>query len=239
MDYLEKHSEEVRSFVRVCQRLSELMYVTAHGGNLAWKLEEEVILITPTCVNKGLVSPESVVFIDLEGKILQGTHKSTGETPMYLNFFGQRPDISTVIHCHPPATGAFAVTSMANLLERPVFPETTTEVGPVAVVPYGEPLTKRLADNFLPFLKKYNAFIMANHGLVIMSPKDMDWTMMMIELLEMTALSLTYAAAMGDVREIGEEDVKNLDNVMKARNLPMFGAPGVNSSLHDLYFGSL
>jgi ribulose-5-phosphate 4-epimerase/fuculose-1-phosphate aldolase len=63
---------------------------------------------------------------------------------MYINFFKRRPDIVSVLHCHPPYTNAFAITQQENLLMRPMFPETTTEVGPVPVVPYGEPLTQRL-----------------------------------------------------------------------------------------------
>jgi L-fuculose-phosphate aldolase len=236
MKFLDRYAPQVAQFVRVCGRLSELMYVTGHGGNLAWKLEEDLILITPTQMNKGDITPADVVFLRPDGTVAEGVRRPTGETPMYVNFFRDRPDINAVIHCHPPMTGAFAITAGANLLMRPVFPETTTEVGPVPVVPYGEPLTQRLADNFLPFLGRYNAFLMENHGLVIMTPKDIAWAMMLTELLEMTSVSLLQAMAVGAVKEISRDDVANLDNIIKARNLPMFGAPGVNRSLVDLYF---
>ncbi len=234
--YLEKYRNEVEQFVSVCGKLSANMYVTGHGGNMAWKLEDNVILITPTQLNKGEITPADVVFINMEGEVLEGTRKSTGETPMYINFFRERPDIVSVIHCHPPKTGVFAITKGKNWLMRPVFPETTTEVGPVPVVPYGEPLTQRLADNFLPYLQKYDAFLMENHGLVIMTPGDVQWTMMMTELLEMTSESILAALATGDIKEISKEDVDNLDNVCKTRGLPLFGAPGVNDSLVSLYF---
>jgi len=237
MEYRKKYESQVNAFVTVCHKLSKNLYVTAHGGNLAWKLEEDLILITRTQMNKGDVTPQDVVFIDMTGKVIDGAAKPTGETPMYLNFFRERPDVVSVIHCHPPLTGAFAIAKGRNWLMRPVFPETTTEVGPVPVVPYGEPLTQRLADNFLPYLQKYNAFLMENHGLVIMTPKDITWTMMMIELLEQTSASLIAALSIGAIKEISREDVQNLDNVIKTRKLPMFGAPGANKSLMDLYFG--
>ena len=48
MAYLERYRDQVDLFIRVCHRLSERMYVTGHGGNLAWKLEDDLILITPT-----------------------------------------------------------------------------------------------------------------------------------------------------------------------------------------------
>ena len=51
--YLEKYSDKVEQFVSVCTKVSSLMYVTGHGGNMAWKLEDDLILITPTQMNKG------------------------------------------------------------------------------------------------------------------------------------------------------------------------------------------
>jgi len=47
VSYLEKHSDKVDTFIGVCHHLAAHQYVTGHGGNLAWKLEDNVILITP------------------------------------------------------------------------------------------------------------------------------------------------------------------------------------------------
>ena len=170
MSYFKKYEEQIKSFVGVCHHLAANQYVTGHGGNCAWRLEDDVILITPTKTNKGDVTPENVCFINMSGEKIEGTSKPTGEVPMYMNFFHERPDIQSVVHCHPKVTNAFAITDQKNWLERPLFPETITEVGPVPIVPYEEPLTQKLADNFLPFLERYNAFIMENHGLVIAEP---------------------------------------------------------------------
>lgn len=236
MDYFERYQEKINSFVEVCHTLSRNKYVTGHGGNLAWRMEEELLLITPTRVHKGDITGEDVVFITLSGEKVAGTRSPTGETPMYLNFFRERPDINSVLHCHPPYTSAFALTRGKNWLMRPVFPETCTEVGPVPVVPYAEPLTQKLADNFLPFLKKYNTFLMENHGLVVITPRDIEWAMMNTELLELSSMSILNALSMGDIKELGRYEVQELDNIINTRNLPLFGAPGENKSLVELYF---
>ena len=238
MKLIEKYAREAAAFVQVCQKLSANMYVTGHGGNLAWRLEPEVILITPTRMNKGDITLEDVVFIRPDGTVIEGIHKPTGETAMYVNFFRERPDIQTVLHCHPPVTNVFTISKGENWLMRPFFPETITEVGPAPVVPYAEPLTQRLADNFLPYLQKYNAFLMENHGLVIMTSLDIKWTMMCTELLEMTSVTLVNALSTGvEIKELPVEDIRDLENTMRNRELPMFGAPGVNKSLVDVFFG--
>jgi L-fuculose-phosphate aldolase len=237
MSLLKKYENEVGMFLKVCHKLAANMYVTGYGGNAAWKLEKDLILITPTMMNKGDIQKEDVVFINAKGETVEGKRKPTGERPMYLKFFEERPDIVSVIHCHAPNVGAFAIMDGPNLLLRPFFPETTHEVGPVPVVPYAEPLTQKLADNFSPVIQKYNSFLMENHGLVTMSPESIDYTMMNVELLEMSAYSILQALATGrELKELTREAVKGLGNVMKARNCPMFGAPGVNPTLESLFF---
>jgi L-fuculose-phosphate aldolase len=237
MSFLGKYEQEVDAFVKVCHHLAEQLYVTGYGGNLAWKLEEDLILITPTQRNKGEVEAEDVVFIDLEGQKVEGKRRSTGETPMYVKFFAERPDIVSVLHCHPPAVCAMAIADGKNYLMRPLYPETTTEIGPVPVVPYAEPLTDKLAQIFSEYLPKYNSFIMENHGLVTMSRGDIQWTLYNVEVLESTAKSVLMALGAGyRIKELGRQEVIDLGNVMRSRDLPLFGTPGVNESLEELYF---
>jgi len=236
MSLLTQYASQVSDFVAVCHRLADHLYVTSAGGNLAWKLEDNLLLITPTKLNKGFVTQPDVVFVDLDGRTVEGMRRPTGELPMYLKFFHSRPDIVSVIHCHAPYAGALAISKAKNLMMRPLYPETVTEVGPVPVVPYAEPLTEKLAQAFEPFLPKYNSFIMENHGLVTLSRGTIWDTLLTVELLEGTAQSLLMAMAVGDVKEIGRQDVADLDNVMRTRSIPYVGLPGVNQSLLDLYF---
>lgn len=236
MKLRKKYKKEIKKFVRVCHRLAKNMYVTGFGGNLAWKLEDDLILITPTQMNKGDIKPKDVVFVDREGKIVDGIRRPTGELPMYLKFFHERPDIISVVHCHPPHVCAMAISREKNWLMRPLYPETTTEIGPVPVVPYAQPLTEKLAQAFSPYVQKYNSFIMENHGLVIMSRDDILWTVMNTEVLESTANSIMLALQAGSIKELSRQDVVDLGQVMAQRNLPLFGAPGVNTSLEALFF---
>jgi L-fuculose-phosphate aldolase len=236
MKLLNQYATQVEKFVKVCHKLAQNLYVTSSGGNLAWKLEENLLLITPTKMYKGDIHPEDLVFIDLNGKVTEGQRRPTGETPMYLKFFNLRTDIVSVIHCHAPNVGALAITKGKNWLMRPIYPETTIEVGPVPLVPYAEPITEKLAEQFEPFLPKYNSFIMESHGLVTMSRSDITETLMLVELLEMSAKSILLALQIGDIKELDQQAVCDLGNTMRTRSLPLFGAPNVNKSLEELYF---
>jgi L-fuculose-phosphate aldolase len=236
MKRIEKYSTEVTMFLQVCEKLASRLFVTSCGGNLAWKLEEDLLLITPTKMNKADILREDLVFIDLEGHVVEGKRLPTGEMPMYIKFFHMRKDIVSIIHCHPPAVCAFAISKAKNWLMRPIYPETTIEVGPVPMVPYGEPLTEKLAGNFEPFLPGYDSFIMQNHGLVTMTREGIKDTFLKVELLEMSAQSILMALQAGEINELDRTAVRELSNTMKTRALPLFGAPGVNKSLENMYF---
>ncbi len=236
MKYQKRYRTEVELFVKVLHRLASNRFVTAFGGNAAWKLEEDLVLITPTQMYKGDVTANDLVFLNLDGDTVEGVKKPTGEKPMYLKFFKDRPDVVSVVHCHPPCVCAAAVMKDAGFLMRPYYPETTTEVGPVPVVPYGQPLTQQLADNFAPFLQKYNSFVMENHGLVTMTRGDIYWTLLTVELLEGSVDSMLKALATGKVKELSRKAVRDLSEIMRIRSLPLFGAPGANKSLEALYF---
>lgn len=232
----DKYAEQNKQFVRVASRLAANGFVTAHGGNAAWKLEDDLILITPTQMNKGDITEADTVFIDLAGAIVDGSRRPTGEKPMYLKFFERRPDIQSVVHCHPPCVCAAAIMEDPSFMMRPFYPETVTEVGPVPTVPYAQPLTQELADAFEPFIRKYNSFIMANHGLVTMSTGGIYWTLLNVELLESSVDSMLRAMAAGTLSELSREAVRDLSEVMAERGLPLFGAPGANTTLESMYF---
>lgn len=236
MKLIDKYSEEVEQFIEVLGKLADDAYVTSCGGNAAWRLEEDVILITPTQMYKGDITREDIVFINMAGNTLEGTKRPTGEKPMYLKFFEKRPDIKSVIHCHPPATCASAIMEDASFMLKPFFPETITEIGPVPVVPYAEPLTQQLADNFEPYLQKYNNFVMENHGLVSMTVEGIKWTYLQVGLLEGSVESMIRALSAGTLKEISRQGVRDLSNVMLERDLPLMGAPGFNKTLEELYY---
>ena len=109
MRLVDKYDHQSRMFIEVCRRLAGNMYVTAYGGNLAWKLDDNLFLITPTQMHKGDIEPEDLVFVNRKGYPIDGKRKATGEMPMYLKFFNERPDVVSVIHCHPPYICALTI----------------------------------------------------------------------------------------------------------------------------------
>ena len=233
-----KYKKEIQELADASNKLAELGFVTSHGGNLSFKVDENVILITPTKVSKADVKFNDVCLIDFSGNVLFASEgrKPTGETPFHIDILSKRPDLNALIHAHPAYITGLAI-AHENTLSRPLLPEPVTEVGPVLSIPYYEPLTQKLADAFEKVIYKTNAVLMRNHGIIIGSYEGVWRGTELLEMVENTAISIITAKTMGKVNELSKEDVKNLDNVMKTRNLPLPGGPkGENNSLVDLFF---
>jgi L-fuculose-phosphate aldolase len=143
-------------------------YIVACEGNLSVRLDNERILTTPTCMNKGMLTPEDLVIIDLDGRHIAGERKASSELAMHLLFYRMRPDVQAICHAHPPTATGFAVAGRA--LDQALLPEVIVGLGQIPLVKYGTPGTPELGAAIEPYVPHYDALLMANHGAVTCGP---------------------------------------------------------------------
>jgi len=231
-----EYEREIRETVAACHSLAARLYVTSHGGNLSWRVAEDTLLITPTKMNKGEVVFDDIVIAGMDGtvKFAAAGRRPTGELPFHLRMFRKRSDIRTIIHAHPPWMTAFAL-ARPELLRRPFLPEPIFEVGPVATTEYAAPLTDDLAHTFDPVIMRYNAFLMRNHGVVMLCREGMGRCLQLLEMMETTAKSIAIAEMLGGAKALDDEAVGMLDQTLRTRGLPLPGAAGEARSLRELF----
>lgn len=231
-----EYQNQIEELVETSVRLSDLGYVASHGGNLSYRVEDDVVLITPTKVAKRRVDFDSICIIRMNGEVLYAKDglKPTGETPLHTHVFEKRPDIKAMVHAHPPILTGFAI-AHSDLLSEAILPEPVLELGPVLSTPYEEPLTDKLANAIDQVIDKTNAFLMKNHGVTVLSYEGVERALDLLEMLEAMANSVLVAQQLGNVEYIPTGEIKNLDNVCKTRNLPYPGKPGVFDSLVKAY----
>lgn len=232
-----KYRPQIEEITEAAIRLGELGYVTSHGGNLSYRVDRDLVLITATKTLKRKLTFDDIVIIDFNCRLLFAAagRKPTGESPFHLRILKSRPDLNAVIHAHPPVLTGFSI-SNPDLLSRPFLPEPVFEVGPVLPVDYAEPLSEELAGNFDRVIHRANAFLMKNHGFLICSRDGVLRALEMLEMVETSAYSLLVALSAGKVNEISETEIQKLERTLKVRALPLPGAPGAVNSLRELYF---
>ena len=235
-DLQKKCKKEIQEIVFCSNRLASLGYVTSHGGNLSYKVDDNTILITPTKVHKRSIVFDDILILDKNGSILFSTNnrKPTGEIPMHLRIFNKRPDINAMIHAHPPIMTGFSMTD-SNLLEKPFLPEPILEAGPAVSVKYAEPVSDKLAIEFDKVVHKSNIFLLRNHGAMALSADGIERALDILEMVETTAISILTAIRIGNIKEISKESIDDLDKIIAKRNLKIPGDPRHIKKLRDLY----
>ncbi len=231
-----KYEAQIRELARAANRLAEAGFVTSQGGNLSLRADDDVVLITPTKVAKVAVAFEDICAVDRSGNVLYAAEgrKPTGEWPFHVRIMNKRPDVKGIIHAHPPILTGFAIAG-GDWMQKPFLPEPVIEVGPMIMVPYAEPLSDQLASNFDAVIEKSNGFLMENHGALMVSPEGIWRALELLEMMEATAKSMLVAQMLGNPKTLPTPDVENLENVLRARNLPMPGLPGAVANLVDIF----
>ncbi|MCL1796286.1 MAG: class II aldolase/adducin family protein [Clostridia bacterium] len=229
-------SSERIELAAAANRLAALGYVTSHGGNLSTRATENIVLITPTKVEKRKITPDDICFVDMDGQTLYAPEhlKPTSEAPFHLRVFEKRKDIRGVVHAHPPILTGFAIAGL-DFLARPVLPEPVIEIGPMILVPYAQPGSDALARMFDAALRKSNGFLMENHGALMINEEGPGRALDLLEMMECAAQSVLVALQLNGLKSLSDKDVSDLEHVMRIRGLPMPGEAGVNQSLRDAF----
>jgi L-fuculose-phosphate aldolase len=230
------YAKEIEEFAATARLTDAKGFVTSQGGNLSFRVAEDVVLITPTKVAKRSVQFEDVCIVNMKGETLYAApgRRPTGEWPFHIRILQKRPDIKAVLHAHPPVLTGFAITGQDHM-QRAYLPEPIIEVGPMMMVPYDVPLSDGLAEKFDDFIEYSNGFLMENHGVLMCSYEGIGRALELLEMMEAAAQSVLVAVQLGAAQELSREEIKNLDEVIKIRGLHMPGLPGKVSSLLDIY----
>ena len=126
--------EEREAVCRVGKLLYDRGYVAANDGNISMKVGGDRLLITPSGVSKGRMTPDMLLVTDLDGNVLEGDRHPSSEGKMHLEVYRNRPDVNAVVHAHPPVSTAFAVCRRG--LETPYLSELVAGLGQVPCTPF-------------------------------------------------------------------------------------------------------
>jgi L-fuculose-phosphate aldolase len=189
------------------QRIYNKGFAAGNDGNITYRIGENEVLCTPTMISKGFMKPEDICTVDMEGKQLSGRRKRTSEVLLHLTILKARPDIKSVVHCHPPHATAFAIAR--EPIPQCVLPEIEVFLGETPITVYETPGGQEFADTIKPFVQKTNVAILANHGTVSWGDtveKAYWWT----EILDAYCRMLMMARDLGRVTYLSQQKSQEL-----------------------------
>ncbi|MGL5721402.1 MAG: class II aldolase/adducin family protein [Brevinema sp.] len=196
--------EELAAFMR---RLYAQKLTTCSGGNLSMRLDDRHIIITPSSLDKGLITADQIGLVTLDGKNLTPNFNLSIETGMHLNAYKARPDIKAVVHAHPVTATSFA--AMDEKININLTGESFVVVLKIAYAPYILMGTDELAIAVAECLKDANVVVMKNHGITTVGPSLLS-AFDKLEVLEAAAQMTLNTKIMGSVSQLRPEDLEEL-----------------------------
>ena len=203
-----KNEQQIKEYIcQIGERIYDRQYVAANDGNISVKLSENEIIITPTGVSKGFMTPDMLIKVDKYGNVIEGDLDPSSETKMHLQVYEEQPDIGAVVHAHPPYATSFAVAGQP--LDEKILPEAVILLGTVPVAEYGTPSTKEIPEAVKPYLEDNSAVLLENHG-VLTWGTDLKEAHFRLESLELYAKVAKLSKSLPGEKELSDENVERL-----------------------------
>ena len=140
--------------------------VVAAGGNIAARVSDDQLWVTPTGWNFTDLSAGDLVRVSLDGDLLEGVNAPTSELPIHLAAMRARHDVVWSVHLHPP---------MATLLHaldiriRTITTDHAFYLRAISTVPYLHPGSAQLADAAAAELDAADVVLLRHHGCLIVA----------------------------------------------------------------------
>ncbi len=111
-------------------------------------------------------------------------------------------------------------------LDRPLLAEAIVNLGVVPVANYALTGTEEVPKAITPFVKDYNAVLLANHGLLTWG-KDLTQAFFRMESVEHYCKIIYYLKQIGPPVELDSEEVEELIDIRKKLGINAGGIPSV------------
>lgn len=131
------------------------------------------IVITPSGVDREVLTYKDACVMDLDANVIEAETnlKPSSEVLVHIQAYKSRPDVNAVVHTHSRFATAFAVIGK----EIPPIVYEAANYGEYALVAhYGRPGTKQLAQSIIEPLKKTDACLMEQHGVLVVDENSLD-----------------------------------------------------------------
>jgi L-fuculose-phosphate aldolase len=206
-----QEAEARRQIVDAGKRLHDRFFIASNDGNISARLSENEILITPTSINKGDVTVDQILLVDMQGKVLSGSLRPSSETKMHLAVYRTRPDVLAIVHAHPPAATGFAACRI-RLDQDVILPEVVFGLGKIGFAEYGTPSTEEIPNAVVKEIPECDAVLLSNHGALTVGT-DVMQAYYRMEVLEMYARVRLVTRILGEPKPLSTSEVSELYKV--------------------------
>ena len=213
--HMKRFYKERVAVANFMKRLYDRQLTTASGGNISLRVSDDEFCITPSSIDKGSLTAESIAVVKFDGTNLTPELKLSIESEMHRQILLKRPDLHAVVHAHPVFASAFA-TAQPCVLDSRLIAETYFILGEIVNVPYFIMGSKELADAVSEAVVHNTAVLLENHG-ALCAAKDLLHAFDGIDLMERLAQMTILRRFIDNSHIMTESQCKEITDVFKLR----------------------
>jgi L-ribulose-5-phosphate 4-epimerase len=177
-----------------------------------------LVVIKPSGIRYEDLTPESMVVVDLDGKMVEGRYKPSSDTFAHVYVYRHREDVNGVVHTHSTFATAWAAAG------RPIPPVLTAICdefgGAIPVGAYAKIGGDEIGQEIIRSIGSSPAILMKNHGVFTVG-KTPEAAVKAAVMVEDVARTVYHAMQLGQPDEIPADEVARAHR----RYLEEYGQP--------------
>jgi len=199
--------EELKELIcRLNQELPRKRLVAWTSGNVSGRDPRTGYVATkPSGVLYEDLTPDKIVLVDLQGKVVEGAMKPSVDTATHLYVYRHMPQVNGVVHTHSNYATAFAALNRAiPVYLTAIADEFGCEIPCGAYAPIGE---EDIGKEIVKSIGDSPAILMKNHGVFTVGPDPLEALKAAVT-VEDVAKTVFLALLLGTPDEIPPEEVR-------------------------------
>jgi L-ribulose-5-phosphate 4-epimerase len=175
------------------------------SGNVSGRDPESgLVVIKPSGVPYDKLTPENMVVVNLDGKVVEGRLKPSSDTFAHVYVYRHRPDVNGIVHTHSTFATAWAAVG------KPI-PAVLTAIcdefgGSIPVGAYAKIGGDEIGQEILRSIGSSPAILMKNHGVFTIG-RTPEAAVKAAVMVEDVARTVFYALQLGKPDEIPPEEI--------------------------------
>ncbi len=162
----------LKIFVEAAHRIGTHQLLLCSSGNLSWRLNDEIMLISQTGSWLPYLTKDQVCISRLADGMVTNNVSPSMDSGFHFGIFRQRKDVNVILHFQ-----SLYGTTLACLPDPPrnfnVINEIPAYVGKIDMLPYICPGSPELGIKVTESMKTHDLIVLQNHGQVVVG-KNFD-----------------------------------------------------------------
>jgi len=209
----------ISDIIYYVNRLYNKQLISSSGGNISVRADDNLMLITPSGLDKGNLTETDICLADFDGNLMLSENQSDNlklsmESQIHIAVYKARPDVRAIIHSHPIFASAYSSTQ--EIINTHLTGEIYAVVGEPFYVEYARMGSVQLAELVGKSSADANVLILANHG-VIAYGKDIFEAYNRTEIIEYAAHLTFLTKLIGNAIPLNENKLDAIKEFLKNR----------------------